>query len=84
MQARTTIVLDDKSRRAAKRLARRWDCSVSEAIRRALVRESEATLGPSAVVRREKRRLLERLIALCEGNDAGAEIARRKAEDAGF
>jgi len=37
MSTRTTIVLDDESRRAAKALARRLDVTPSEAIRQALV-----------------------------------------------
>ena len=34
---RTTLILDDESRRAARELALRYDCSLSEAIRRAVV-----------------------------------------------
>jgi hypothetical protein len=83
-ELRTTIVLDEASRRAARQLARRWDCSISEAIRRALIRQRDALEGATAARRREKRRLLERLFELCDGNDAAAEVARLKAEDEGF
>jgi hypothetical protein len=84
MANRTTILLDAKSRKAARELALHWDCSSSEAIRRAIVRERDAALGPSATAKAERRRLLEKLFELFEDNDAAAEVARLKSEDAGF
>ena len=84
MATRTTIVLDARSRRAARELALHWDCSSSEAIRRAVVREREALLGPSAKSKGERRKLLAKLFDLFEGNDPAAEIRRLKAEDEGF
>lgn len=84
MANRTTIVLDAKSRRAARELALHWECSSSEAIRRAVVRERDTVLGSGANSKAERRRLLNKLFTLFEGNDPAAEVARIKAEDEGF
>lgn len=81
---RTTILLDESARNAARRLAARWGCSNSEAIRRALVAQGNALFGPSRARRAEKRRLLIQLCDLFDGTDAAAEIAQRKTEDAYF
>ena len=81
---RTTIVLDDDTRHAARELALRYGCSVSEAIRRAVVRQREAVLGVPAESRKERRKTLERLFELFEGNDPAEEIERIKAEDPSF
>jgi hypothetical protein len=51
MASCTTLVLDDKAREAARQLARRCGCSLSEAARRALVRQRDAEVG----VPRERR-----------------------------
>lgn len=82
--ARTTLVLDDKAREAARQLARRYGCSLSEATRRALVRQRDAELGVPRQRRHERVRALRRLFALFEDNDPRAEIRRLKAEDEGF
>jgi len=84
MASRTTLILDDEARAAARQLARRYGCSVSEAMRRALIRQRDAEVGVPRERRRERARALRRLIGLFEGNDAVAEIRRLKAEDAGF
>jgi len=84
MAQRTTLILDDDSKRAARELALRYDCSMSEAIRRAIVKQRDALLGVSAESRRERQKDLERLFDLFEGNDPAAEIRRLKREDAGF
>ncbi|HWL86006.1 MAG TPA: hypothetical protein VNO21_09400 [Polyangiaceae bacterium] len=84
MANRTTIVLDAKSRRAARELALHWECSSSEAIRRAVVRERDALLGQGVNAKTERRRLLQKLFVLFEDNDPAAEVARLKAEDEGF
>ena len=52
MTTRTTIVLDDESRQAVEELARHYACSMSEAIRRAVVghrddRRSDIRTGPT-------------------------------------
>lgn len=84
MAHRTTLLLDDETRRAARQLAERDQCSTSEAIRRAVVRQRDTVLGLPPQRRRERRRALDRLFELFEGHDADAEIRRLKAEDEGF
>jgi len=81
---RTTLLLDDGSRKAAKQIAAKLDCSVSEAIRRAVVGYRDGLLGASPKVRARRRRSLEQLFELFEGNDPAAETRRIKQEDAGF
>ncbi|MCA9796400.1 MAG: hypothetical protein KC910_31550 [Candidatus Eremiobacteraeota bacterium] len=81
---RTTLLLDEESHRAAKELASRLDCSTSEAIRRAIVRYRDLTLGASPELRQHRKRVLQELFSLFEGHDAGEEIARLKSEDLGF
>jgi hypothetical protein len=84
MAARTTLVLDDKAREAARQLARRHGCSLSEATRRALIRQRDVEIGVPAERRRERVKALRRLFDLFAGNDARAEVRRLKAEDEGF
>jgi hypothetical protein len=84
MASRTTLVLDDAARTAARQLARRYGCSLSEAMRRALVRQRDAEIGVPPERRRERTRALRRLFVLFEDNDPAAEVRRLKAEDAGF
>ena len=74
-------MLDDETRDAAKRLATRYGCSTSEAIRRAVLAHRNTVFGVSGEVRRRRVKALERLIELFDGHDAEAEIVRRKAED---
>ena len=84
MAHRTTLLFDDETRKAAKELALRYDCSTSEAVRRAVVRHRDAVFGISNEGRRERVRALEHLFELFEGHDADGEIRRLKAEDEGF
>lgn len=84
MTQRTTLVLDEQSRAAARQLARRYGCSVSEAIRRSVIRQRDAEMGLSARRRRERALVLRRLFELFDGNDPAAEVRRLKEEDAGF
>lgn len=84
MASRTTLVLDEKARQAALQLARLHGCSMSEATRRALVRQRDAELGLPRERRQERVRALRRLFALFAGNDPRAEVRRLKAEDGGF
>lgn len=84
MAERTTIVLDPATRKAARELARRYQCSASEAIRRAVIRQRDLELGVSDEVRRRRSKALERLFVIFEGVDPEAEVRRIKAEDAGF
>lgn len=84
MASRTTVLLDEAAREAARDLARRYGCSVSEALRRALVCQRDAELGEPRGRRLERVRTLRRLFDLFEGNDPAAEVRRLKAEDEGF
>jgi hypothetical protein len=84
MAPRTTLVLDEEAREAARQLARRYGCSLSEAMRRALVRQRDADVGVPAGRRRERARALRRLFDLFAENDPAAEVRRLKAEDQGF
>ena len=81
MSYRTTILLDEESRRAAKELALRMDCSVSQAIRNAIVGYRDASLGVPPAGRAKRKEALLKLFELFEGHDAEAEIARLKSED---
>lgn len=84
MAYRTTLLFDEATRQAARELAAVYACSVSEAIRRAVVRQRDVVLGVSAEQRKQRRALLDKAFALFEGHDADAEIARLKDEDDGF
>jgi len=84
MAYRTTVMLDDDTRRAAKQLALRYGCSRSEAIRRAVVRHRDAVFGVPARSRQERRKVLDRLFDLFDGHDAEDEIRRLKTQDEGF
>lgn len=84
MAHRTTLLFDEESRHAARELALRWDCSTSEAVRRAVVRQRDAALGVSRERRQERTEALLRLFDLFEGHDPEAEIQRLKDEDEGF
>jgi hypothetical protein len=79
---RTTVVLDQPSRAAAKTLARTLGISPSEAIRRALVAYRDQVLGgvsPSEVKRRKAA--FGELMELMDGNDPEAEVARLEREN---
>lgn len=84
MAHRTTLLLDDVTRAAARDLARRYGCSVSEAIRRSVVHQRDLTVGLPPGRRAERMRALRRAFELFEGNDPAAEIRALKAQDAGF
>ena len=84
MAHRTTVLLDDETRTAARQLAMRYGCSTSEAIRRAVVHHRDAVFGVPAESRRERRQVLTRLFDLFSGHDAEDETRRLKAEDQGF
>jgi hypothetical protein len=84
MVHRTTLVLDDEAHAAAHQLARRHGCSVSEAIRRSLVRQRDAEVGMSAQRRRARVGVLRQLFELFKGSDPAGEVRRLKAEDVGF
>ena len=81
MAHRTTILLDDETRSAARELAHRLNRSTSEAIRRAILRYRDQAPGVPPERQRERTEALRRLIELCDGQDADAEIAELKAAD---
>ena len=84
MAHRTTILLDDEARQAAKTLAQKYGCSASEAIRRAIIRQCDAEEGVAEPFRSERTEALNRLFLLFEGHDVEEEIRRLKREDEGF
>lgn len=84
MASRTSLILDDKAREAARQLARHYDCGVSEAIRRAVLSQRDAVVGVTLEARKQRRRVLDQLFELFEGSDPEAEVKRLKAEDPGF
>lgn len=81
---RTTLLLDPETRRAARDLARHYECSTSEAIRRAVLLQREAVMGPPPALRSRRTRALRRLFVLFEGAEPEREVCRLKAEDEGF
>ncbi|MCY4562911.1 MAG: hypothetical protein OXE40_00350 [Gammaproteobacteria bacterium] len=84
MAVRTTIMLDEDTRTAARELAHRYGCSTSEAIRRAVMGHREVVLGVPDAQRQQRARILNRLFQLFEGHDAADEIRRLKEQDEGF
>ena len=77
-------MLDDETRTAARELAHRYECSVSEAIRRAVTRHRDAIIGIPQGRREERLQILGHLFELFDGHDAGDEIRRLKEQDEGF
>jgi hypothetical protein len=84
MQHRTTLLLDAESRRAAREIAHKLECSVSEAIRRAVVGYRDQLAGVSPEERARRTQLLKRAFELFKGTDAAAEVARLKRDDGGL
>ncbi|MEW6281851.1 MAG: hypothetical protein AB1758_24810 [Candidatus Eremiobacterota bacterium] len=81
MSQRTSLVLDEESQQAARELARHFQISQSEAIRRALIAYRNQVRGVPPEVRSQRRRILEELFVLFEGQDPEAEVRRLKEED---
>lgn len=78
---RTTIVLGDKERRAAKKLAAHWGVTPSEAIRRALLKvEAEELEAARGKARRERVAAFEQLVKLFKGYDPDDELAQIRAD----
>jgi hypothetical protein len=74
---RTTIILGDKERRAAKKLAAHWGVSPSEAIRRALLKvEADEFEAARSRTRRDRVAAFEELIKLFDGYDPQDELNR--------
>lgn len=59
-------------------------CSVSEAIRRAILRQRDLQLGATPAEIKRRVKILEKLFELHDGLDPAAEIARLKEEDRFF
>ena len=81
---RTTLILDDESRTAARQLADHYGCSVSDAIRRSLIAQRDSVAGVTKRTREQRVKTLKRLFEIFEGNDATEEVRRLKSEDQGF
>jgi hypothetical protein len=81
---RTTLILDEESRNAARQLADHYGCRVSEAIRRSLIAQRDSLAGVSKRTRQQRARILKHLFEIFEGNDAAEEVRRLKVEDRGF
>ena len=74
---RTTIVLGEKERRAARRLATLWGVSPSEAIRRAVIKVDEETVPASRErARRARASALDRAREVFASMDIESELAR--------
>ena len=84
MAIRTTLMLDEDVRSAARELAHRYGCSTSEAIRRAVLRHRDSVIGIPPSRRAERVRILERLFALFQDHDPADEVRRLKEQDEGF
>lgn len=81
---RTTLILDEESRVAARQLADHWGCPVSDAIRRSLIAQRDSVTGVTKRARQQRVRTLKHLFEIFEGNDAAEEVRRLKMEDQGF
>lgn len=78
---RTTIVLGDKERHAAKKLAAHWGVTPSEAIRRALLKTEMQELETTrSRARRERVAAFKELIKLFGGHNPTEELAAIRAD----
>lgn len=77
-------MLDGSSLRAARELAAHYDCSMTEAIRIAVVRQRDQELGVPRGRLEERRQALLRLFELFDGHDAASEITFARREGDGF
>jgi hypothetical protein len=84
MAHRTTILLDDESRRATKQVAARLEVTPSEAVRRAIVAYRDQLVGVSSDNKGRRLRAFQRAIQLFEGHDGAAEIRSLKDQDRYF
>mgnify|MGYP001574389076 CR=1 FL=1 len=77
MAGRTTIVLGERERRAAKKLAAHWGVTPSEAIRRALLKvEAQELEATRSRARRERVAAFQELVKLFDRYDPEEELAR--------
>lgn len=81
MAQRTTLILDDDTRNAARELASALQVPVSEAIRRAIVRYRDQLRGVPPEGRRRRVEALRELVGLFEGYDASQELRAIRESD---
>jgi hypothetical protein len=81
---RTTVVLDPRSRGAAKALSRALGITPSEVMRRALIHFEEHVCGVTAAEIARRRQEFSKLMELMDGTDAESEVRRLKKEDEFF
>ncbi|MCE7872006.1 hypothetical protein DYH09_16730 [bacterium CPR1] len=74
MSQRTTLILDDESRQAARELAATLQVPVSEAIRRAIVRYRDQLRGVPPEARKRRLEALRELRELFAGYDPTQEL----------
>ena len=79
---RTTILLDQEARQAAKQVSQKLGISASEVMRRALLNLRDQVVGPSPARRRERVAALKQLRKLFAGYDPEPEIRAIKKERA--
>lgn len=84
MAHRTTLLMDEETRQAAKELSVKLGCSTSEAIRRSVLRYRDALKGVSLQQRKVRKKALLQLFELFKDVDANAEIRRLKEQDEYF
>ena len=77
-------MLDEDTREAARKLAARYGCSTSEAIRKAVIAHQNTVFGLSEDARRARDEAFDRMCELFEGVDPEEEVRRIKEEDEGF
>jgi hypothetical protein len=84
MATRTTILLDDETRKAARSLAAGLGCSTSEVIRRAVRTYWQSHGGVTPEQRMLRKKAFLRLIERSKGMDVEAELRRLDEEGEGF
>ena len=81
MVHRTTLMLDDETRTAARELASKLQISVSEAIRRAILQSHSQLQGISPDDRRKRLQALSQLAKSFQGYDPSDELKALQEED---
>jgi hypothetical protein len=84
MAHRTTILLSDDARRAARDIATALEVTPAEAVRRAIVAYRDQVLGVAPEARKRRLDAFKRAAELFADNDAEAEIRALKAQDPFF
>jgi hypothetical protein len=84
MAHRTTILLSDDARRAAREVATVLEVTPAEAVRRAIVAYRDQVLGVPAESRKRRVQAFKRVAELFADNDPEVEIRALKAQDSFF